>query len=444
MLFRAISGFASSAAGSSVAAALVLRVLLEVCYRDFIVPHYSYLGFVYNPLELEVALFSYAASLTPLLWMPATHRRPSDILSLLIYLLVIIPTAFVPFAAGVASDANMMAFVLACLGAHAVLSQLPDRLSVLVPVSVAGRMQWPWLLILVIAAIVVVVAAFGVPDRVPTLADVYVTRAEFRSESSGLLGRLAVYTMFWTSNVLVPLLIVSGIVRRRRLIVGVGIAIAIFLFATTGMKTVAVMPFAVALVYVLLGFQALRTRRAAILGTSAVIVMAMLGDRLADGFLLTGLGVRRILVVPGLLSGYYVDFFSANETYKLSHSFASAIQPRMYSESPPFLIGGSYFGNANVSANAHALGDAYANFGIAGVLVFGLLLGAAGILLNGAFERIPLRASAAVSLGVLFALTNSAFFTVMLSHGFLLLVFLASAIKWYPDLSSQSVQKRRA
>ena len=82
----------------------------------------------------------------------------------------------------------------------------------------------------------------------------------------------------------------------------------------------------------------------------------------------------RMTALPGLLTGYYYEFFSVHPQAHLGHSILKALTDYPYAVEPPYLIGALYFRSASNDANANLWADAYANFGYAGIICFTLLL----------------------------------------------------------------------
>jgi hypothetical protein len=129
-------------------------------------------------------------------------------------------------------------------------------------------------------------------------------------------------------------------------------------------------------------------------------------------------------MIPGLLTGFYFDFFSVNETVKLGHSFLSSFVTYPYTLTPQFLIGEVYFGSAQTAANANIWADAFANFSYAGVIAFTIVLG----LVMWAFDNLAKDRDIriiAMLMGVAgFTWSNAGVFTSLLTHGIGLMFIL--------------------
>jgi hypothetical protein len=202
-------------------------------------------------------------------------------------------------------------------------------------------------------------------------------------------------------------------------------AMELRIYGITGLKSAL---FVVALVVPLYVLLAVRRRRlfglSAAVAPTALILGSFVVDQLTTSGLATSLFVRRTLVLAGQLVADYYDFFSRNPTYALSRSIFKSFGPGPYDIDPPNLIGSVYFGNSSVDANASIWADAFANFGIAGILVFTMVLCLVLFVLDSvAFER-DLRITGAIAGLLGLVLSNSALFTTILTHGIWLAIVL--------------------
>jgi TM2 domain-containing membrane protein YozV len=123
----------------------------------------------------------------------------------------------------------------------------------------------------------------------------------------------------------------------------------------------------------------------------------------------------------GVLTGLYLDYFSQNELYYLSHGVFSDFVKSSYNFAPANQIGYIFFGNHKMSANANIWADAYANFGFIGVIVFSIiLLFYLWILDNSAVNKKQPIIFALAS--TTYVLTDTALLTSFLTHGLLILL----------------------
>ena len=100
-----------------------------------------------------------------------------------------------------------------------------------------------------------------------------------------------------------------------------------------------------------------------------LILVAGLTDRFAGTYVFTSF-VRRLIIAPGLLTVFYIDYFSHHATVWLAQSVLSPVIDYPYDVSVPLLIGREYFGRSGISANANMFADGFANFGYSGLILF--------------------------------------------------------------------------
>jgi len=176
---------------------------------------------------------------------------------------------------------------------------------------------------------------------------------------------------------------------------------------------------------------------------SALGVLVALGaifDYLQGGYSLTTLLVRRALATAGLNTAYYFDFFSNNPRYGLHQSILSFAGSPPYQLSPPQLIGVKYYGSSSLAANANLIADGYANFGVLGCILMGIVFALYLRFVDKASKHLPLQVSGPALTLVLVAAANSAALTVLSTHGGLVLLVLMLCL---PPVVRPSVRQAR-
>lgn len=270
-----------------------------------------------------------------------------------------------------------------------------------------------------------IVLAFGVPLSLPNVANVYDVRSEFNQDVISNALPLISYVVFWSGNVVNPLLMLLGARSRRLTLFAAGLAIEMLIYGTTGQKTVL---FSVALIIPL--FLLLSTPARLAFGLSvpaaaaALMVAARVWDQVTESSLATALFVVRLIAIPGLLVADYYEFFSENVTYGLSHSILGFLGPMPYDVGPAYLMGAVYFGDPATSANANMWADGFMNFGIIGILVSTLILGAYLVVLDAAASRRDLRVTGALAGMMALTLSNTGVLTAFMTHGLALALIL--------------------
>ncbi len=226
-----------------------------------------------------------------------------------------------------------------------------------------------------IAALTFVYAArAGVSLSSISLSGIYTRRLEFRITvaSLGAVG----YLVPWTGYVVNPMLIAFGLSKRSRVLVLAGICGQLLIFGLDGEKTFLLSPLFIYLIYRVL--RSGKLHRVGYRLTVAAGTIAALGAILALGFHMTALidiVVRRVMLIPGVLSSFYLDFFSAHQHTLFADTLLKGFLRSPYPLSPPYLIGTIYFHDPTTDANANIFADAYAGYGFIGVILIGALTG---------------------------------------------------------------------
>ena len=409
------------------ALALAYVLLFQWTYIHDIHPNWAYLGLEHHEPPLWLRFTLTVLAVAPAVVMPRRLARPSQLGLWFIYLLVYVPSQLVPMESVGGSPMRWLEFgfvLLACMGAlvwsYAVPLEPRKRAS-----TRAQPEFWFGLAVVAAALYAIVISSFGLPTSLPSLSEIYDVRAEFRDLARDG-GRLSAYAVPWVANVINPLLIAWGATRRRTTVLGLGVAGQLLIFGITGLKSVLLSAVLIVLVIVILRDGGRRFGAWVLLGALGVLVLGMLESQLGDGRLLSGVLVRRTFVVPGQLTGLYVDYYAVHDKAWLSHSVLGGIVPHASGLAPPKVVGGQYF--VDVNANANVWADGYANFGELGmVLATGLLAVVLRLYDHAAVGLSPRLATALFAVPAV-TLTNSALLTSLLTHGVLLVMAVVALV----------------
>ena len=144
-----------------------------------------------------------------------------------------------------------------------------------------------------------------------------------------------------------------------------------------------------------------------------------------SSFLGATLIVRRVLYVPAFLNYQYYDFFSVRE----KDMWRTGILGKLGFESPygvtkiSHLIG-KQMGYPEMGANNGLFSDAYANFGIWGILLFPFLLVMFVKIMDSFTRDIDVKLLILPIIATVLGFMSSFFTTLLLTHGLLLLLLL--------------------
>lgn len=412
--------------GGLIVSVLGYALLLHYFYDVHIHVRWHYMGFASHDVSPWVSVSTLAVALAPSVWMPIALARPSQVGYWLLYVLVYIPSVLVPPRAlgGGSTWLELDVTLLACMGLLALVYRQPT-FGLRRPRTPRERLQfWVGFGLVAGALYAGLLFAFGLKLEVPRLAEIYNVRADYKLTIKSV-GSWASYALGFAGNVINPFLMVAGFSSRRPWLMVLGAAGQLFLFTITALKSILLSTLLIAAL-----FAALR-RRGNNFGfyiTGGVTGMLVLGltEVFAAGSSYIGdVLVRRMIYIPGLLTGMYVDFFSSHPKAMLGHSVLRGVVRYPYDVAPAKLVGGAYFEAAN--SNASVWADGFANFGLAGIVGATVILGAVFWLFDCASKGLD-RASSAAMFGLPgLSIANSGVLTALLTHGIGLVTLLAAA-----------------
>lgn len=135
--------------------------------------------------------------------------------------------------------------------------------------------------------------------------------------------------------------------------------------------------------------------------------------------------IRRLFFIPSLLNQYYYDYFSCHMVDLFRQSILGKIGfVSPYNTPIQKIIGTVYFSSQNMLANNGLFSDAYMNFGKLGVIVMPFLVVLALRFLDYCSKNINPFYLITVIISVSYIFLSSSFFTVLLTHGYLLLCLI--------------------
>jgi len=368
-------------------------------------------------LDLFKEVLTVFLAAVPAAWMPIHIKRPSQLLYWVLYVLVVVPIVYIVPHAVKLEFADLITLQTVVLFSFAVLGGF--YLIRLVDFSLPRLTDGYFLAsIFTISGIFLAVIGwkFGFKLRVFNIADIYQVRGEYK-EALAEGGRWTAYFLGWQGNVLNPLLMGYGLACRRYLLMLVGLFLQLFLFALTGYKTLLLSGVLIVVVYFLTRRKSNHFGLKISWAFSSLVALCLVFDQLFGFVYFSSILVRRLIVTPGLLMGYYFDFFSNNPKVLLSHSIFQSLKIYPYSLNPAQLIGDVYFGAPEMSANANIWADGFANFGLIGILGVSIVLGLVLFLYDSVTQKVELPVACALLAVPAITLANSALLTCLLTHG---------------------------
>jgi hypothetical protein len=397
-------------------------IVFVYAYKLVIVPLWEYEGFHSRTTSSRAAV-GWLLAVLPSLWLPVRLKRPSMVVYWLLYLLVIVPACLVPIYALDDQSAGPIILVVVLVAAFAVTGVIYTVPLISVPHLSLRSYEFKLLLAFIsIACFALIISTFGFTIRYVSFEDTYTVRGQF-SDAVRHASPLVGYAIAWQAWVINPLVMAIGLRSRRVSWVLLGAAGEFAIYSITAFRA---MFFAAALLLYLLW--AMRTHRAfgiRLAGSwAAIVAVASASQPLGFGLVPVSLVGVRMIALPGLLTGYYYEFFSSHPQAHLGHSILKSLVSYPYAVEPPYLIGALYFHNTANDANANVWADAYANFGYLGILGYTVLLAMVLWLYDSVASGHDRRLAALVIALPSFALANGSLLTTFLTNGIGLAILL--------------------
>ncbi|UNK70114.1 hypothetical protein [Microbacterium sp. H1-D42] len=394
-------------------------LLLVAGYREIVVPRYDYFNMHWAGFSLDNYVAAILFMVAMVVMLPLSCVKFGDVVSWILFYAVFVPCLVIPIASGyITQDQGVffslwifVSFILLRTGHHVISQGEAIRLPSLSSKAYGAILVIAWLVIFG-----VFLAVSGVSLTATPFGDIYDTRAEYRANVVSQNVFMA-YSVPLASKVVNPLLIVLGLRKRNFLLVGMGAVGSWLVFSANAQKSVLLTAILVPVVYLLL------RKRVRIQAAVVSVAFFLLAAASTLSPALMELILRRTVMVPGLLVGMYVDNFSEHGFVHLGHSIFSGLGPS--ERLPPGLeVGLNYWGDPGMAANANFLGDGFANYGYLGMVIFSLILGCVLGIVDRLTKFTPFPVVVASSIGVIFALIDTALLTSLLTHGLLAITLL--------------------
>ncbi|MEG0254911.1 hypothetical protein [Vagococcus sp.] len=390
---------------------ILYKIILEITYIKVIVPIYGYSGFQ-NDFKISYYLFYWLIFL--LFMKPVinlySYEKPSSMIMLIFCMVAMIPgfviQSFMP---------QSKLFVL-CFISYWFFMLLFNQI---IP-SIKFKLKFQDSILIYIIALVFTVLVLYISGKYTNfrlnfnLLNVY----ELRDIATDFQMSTILSYGFSAAKVCLPIMFVFFI-ERKQIFISIIIAFVQFLaFSVDGSKSTL---FSIVITYIIYKF----IRTITVKNISSIIFLTSLIAILEPVIIKTNyiilFLIRRVFFIPNLLNFYYFDFFLQNKKDYFTQGILGRFGLASNYELPiPKIIGFNYFNSTEMIANNGLFSDAYYNMGIFGLLLLPLLLVLILKLLDGCAEGIQMNILIASIITTSYTFISSSFFTVLLTHGFLL------------------------
>ncbi len=393
---------------------------IQLGYVYLIGNRYGQGYFLLLPSFNEVFLASIMAWM-PVWIIPIRLDKPSVSVSWLLYLMAYVPSIVLPSYTGV-SDGFWLWRLFALMGCLIVVSPVYGK------ISLPSKSVSPLIYKVIVGGIFLLVGLttlthYGVRFHLPTPSEVYKVRYQYKTS---VHSRWIGYAVEYLGNVFGAFAIAFALTRRRVFYFAIGLWFIIWEYSITAFKSVLFLPLMLLGIWLL----ALGKRRKyfgliVVVAYIAIIVVSFVTAKLFDLFHplnLANIFFRRMLVVPGIVAGYYFSEFHNRPPILFSNGLLGGIFEYPFSAPYQQIIAHVYFGYQGGNAVGNIWADAYVQLGLVGILLM-------SVILRGLLEVIDAKwhssteevvfASLVLSIHA-FTLSNTSLQTTLLSHGLLL------------------------
>ena len=398
-------------------------------YLTWLFPTFDYWGFSYEPPPLPGLILSCVMGVLPGLWLPLNLTRPSQLITWVLFITVLVPSMFVPWYMAMRGSESV-AVLLVSLFAGFCLVSASDRIPLwrIRPAAAPRLIFWPAFWIIFAALVTWVVAVYIGQFRLVTFGEIY---EQLRFSGQEIAAGTGVsYAVMWLSGALVPFLMTWAISRRKYLWVLLGAATQMMLYSTAGLKSILLSVAMIPLIYAMVSWRripfGLQVTGLTVFG---FIILnganLMQGDLSPAHLMLSALVFMRTFGISGLSTAQYHDFFLDHpQTYYSHINGISLLVDYPYERALGREVGYFYSGNLDLNSNAHLwCTDGLAAWGIPGIIVISVLCAMTFWLLDSVAQDQPINFSATAVTFAALNLSNASLFTSLLSGG-LILIFL--------------------
>lgn len=405
---------------------LLYSITLLFLYKDSVYPSFGYMGFPFYGINWLVVSCQLAMILVVSVLIPADFNKISDLCSWLLFKMVFIPTLVI--AGVVVHNISMMQLLMTdlilvvCMLSIILVSR--SEIKCETP-TLSPALFWIFLssVGLVIVSFIIVDFGFSLGRLLDlrNYSEIYDIRYAHRdaSESASFVSN---YGLLWLAKVIVPLFWGWGLYRKSRIVILSSLTLQLCLFAISAHKS-----FLFGLVFVYFIYWIATKPNSGLWFQRCIVGFTLFAAALfylLDFSIPVSVIVRRVFIVPGMLSGFFVEFYSNNPLALYAHNFLSGLVSTGYTSSPAFTVGQSYFGRAETSANVNFWGDAFGNLGYFGLIFITTILNITLLVINALSYKKNLVLGLCMFSVCFWTITETSLTTTFVSHGLTFAILL--------------------
>lgn len=416
-------------------------ILLFICYNNYVVNTYGYIGFYSNPNSISIFISLFLLILSSFF---VVFQKTNSYSKLIIYILFIIN--YIPTIVLYCYMPQDMYFMflqtLYWIVAIITVNLLNRKTSIARSDSakkiIDGQPVYrnsrggSFLYLAVLAELIVAILVLYHTGINLDFSDVYQLRDNFFTSSVPVL---LIY-LFSAAKVVNPVIFIFLSKKKKRGWAFLSLLVQLLFFLCDGSKST-IFSFILALIvanikkknedynylndgnfkFLLLG------------GATIVNFIGLMEFLLVKTSYIYNYFIRRLFFIPAFLHFKYYDFFLHNGYDFFRQSFLGKIGlSSPYPLSIPNMIGLNYFNDSSLVANNGLFSDAFSNLGALGMIIMPILLVLVLKMLDNSVKGIKPLYIVTILISVPYIFLSSSFFTVLLTHGFIILCIIMKFI----------------
>ncbi|ELB81874.1 TPA: oligosaccharide repeat unit polymerase [Enterococcus faecium] len=397
----------------NIIALIVYKFLLEIIYFYFIIPVFGYSGFL-NRIDISSYFLFWIIYVLFIPQILALYKKETVSQAILLIFLLV---NFVPSLVLFSFMPQPLLFIVLFICYWIAMIIFNNIVPIILPPHIKGELGNKLILVIVMAFTLFILFLSGKYTNFRLnfdLLNVYSLRDEVKDLN---LPLIFVY-LFSSAKVVLPIISIYFYSIKRKAWAFFLIFLQFLAFSIDGSKSTL---FSIVITYIIyFAFKKIYmyTFTFSIL---CITFLSIIEPLIGGSINIITFFIRRAMFVPSLLNIYYFDFFRFNE----KDFFRQGIIGRVginspYSESIPQIIGKQYLGSENLLANNGLFSDAYSNIGLLGIIFLPLSIIIMLKLLDGCCRGLQFKILIATIITSAYTFISSSFFTVLLTHGFLI------------------------
>lgn len=396
---------------------LIYRVLIDWSYYYAISPSYNYMGLI-TSISLIRMVESYILTIFIIIITPKNEKRFSSIFLNIQMVIFLIPMLSLY---GLAHNGRL--FIYTVCFCH-IIQFLLFKSCPNIKIKHIKTKYYKLLTFIIIISIVALSVLLVIKQfEMPTFAAMNLNNVYNIREQNVTTFPLS-YLIPWMERIILPFIAIYSLKYKKYIVFILAAFLQLYFYLIFAQKYYLFALVMTTGVYFLKKFNLLM--KGMYVGFP-ILVLSTTSLFLYDNkyIMLPSLFVRRVLIVPANLKFVFYEFFSKNPKVYLADGMVGRLfginSP--YDRNIPYVIS-NYMNVPDAAYNTGYWGDAYANLGIFGVVLFSILLAFIIYFVERKTKKIDLAIVVACFSLPLYSLNDSALLTMLLTGGLLLLIMI--------------------